>query len=52
MCQLSDYRSKADAPKIDGNVFFAVNEATKLGDFTEVTITDSDTYDLYGELLE
>jgi ribosomal protein S12 methylthiotransferase len=40
-------RSKSDAPEIDGLVFLPPNEKIKIGERVEVTITDSDDYDLY-----
>jgi ribosomal protein S12 methylthiotransferase len=42
-------RSKGDAPEIDGLVYLPSNQDIKTGTFVEVTITDSDDYDLYGE---
>ncbi len=44
-------RSYADAPEIDGVVFIQTEQNLDSGEFVEVTITDSDDYDLYGELL-
>jgi ribosomal protein S12 methylthiotransferase len=44
-------RSTADAPEIDGLVYFPAHQALKLGEFSEVMIHDSDDYDLYGELI-
>jgi ribosomal protein S12 methylthiotransferase len=41
-------RSMSDAPEIDGLVYLPVEEHIKIGDRIEVTITDSDDYDLYG----
>ncbi len=43
-------RTKADAPEIDGKVFFTVTEPQKIGDFVNVRITDSLEYDLLGEM--
>ncbi|MBA2655998.1 MAG: 30S ribosomal protein S12 methylthiotransferase RimO [Tatlockia sp.] len=43
-------RSKSDAPEIDGLVFLPPTENIKVGERIEVTITDSDDYDLYAEL--
>ncbi len=40
-------RSKGDAPEIDGLVYLPPNPQLKVGDFVNVTITDSDDYDLY-----
>jgi ribosomal protein S12 methylthiotransferase len=42
-------RSKSDAPEIDGLVFLPLGEGIKVGDRVEVTVTDSDDYDLYAE---
>jgi ribosomal protein S12 methylthiotransferase len=43
-------RSKADAPEIDGLVYLPVHKKLTVGSLIDVTITDSDDYDLYGEL--
>ena len=43
-------RSKADAPEIDGNVFFDAADGLAAGDIVEVSITGADDYDLFGEL--
>lgn len=45
-------RSHADAPDIDGNVHIEGpgSETLKPGDLARVRITDSDEYDLYGEV--
>ena len=43
-------RSYADAPEIDGVVFIQTEQHLDSGEFVEVTITDSDDYDLFGEL--
>lgn len=43
-------RSKSDAPEIDGLVFLPPTLGLKIGDFAEVTITDSDDYDLFAKL--
>lgn len=42
-------RSMADAPEIDGLVYIEHRPDVKIGDVLEVTITDSDDYDLYAE---
>jgi ribosomal protein S12 methylthiotransferase len=42
-------RSKSDAPEIDGLVYLPPNPHLQVGNFVEVTIVDSDEYDLYGE---
>ena len=41
-------RTKADCPEIDGNVLTPADTPLETGAFYKVTITDSDTYDLYG----
>lgn len=41
-------RSAADAPDIDGNVIFPASRKVRIGGFSEVEITDTDAYDLYG----
>lgn len=43
-------RSQADAPEIDGLVYAPWDGQIKIGDFCQVTITDSDEYDLYAQL--
>ncbi len=43
-------RSKSDAPEIDGLVFLPPTPNLAVGDFVEVTITDSDDYDLYAKV--
>jgi ribosomal protein S12 methylthiotransferase len=45
-------RSKGDAPEIDGLVYLPYNENHSVGELVEVTITDSDNYDLYAEVLD
>jgi ribosomal protein S12 methylthiotransferase len=45
-------RSAADAPDIDGKVFFSAPHRLKPGAFVKVRITDSMDYDLVGELVE
>ena len=44
-------RSFADAPEIDGQVYITDGQSLKVGDLVEVVITDSDTHDLWGELV-
>lgn len=44
-------RSKADAPEIDGKVFFTALKPLKIGDFADVKIIDVLEYDLLGENL-
>ena len=41
-------RTAADCPEIDGNVLTPADTPLVPGEFYRVTITDSDTYDLYG----
>ena len=41
-------RSMGDCPEIDGNVLTPADTPLEPGEFYRVTITDSDTYDLYG----
>ena len=45
-------RTKADCPEIDGNVCVDSEEPLYPGAFYEVKITDSDLYDLYGEVVK
>ncbi len=40
-------RSKADAPEIDGVVYIESDRSEKIGEFSQVTITDSDSHDLF-----
>ena len=42
-------RSAADAPEIDGKVFFMAKESLVIGDFANVQINDIIEYDLLGE---
>ncbi len=42
-------RSEADAPEIDGKVFFMAKEQLIIGDFVDVQINDIIEYDLLGE---
>ena len=44
-------RSRADAPEIDGKVFFISDRPLEIGTFVEVKINDSIEYDLLGELV-
>jgi ribosomal protein S12 methylthiotransferase len=41
-------RSTADAPEIDGLVYFDSPSSLNTGEILEVTISSSDEYDLYG----
>lgn len=45
-------RSAADAPDIDGKVFFMSGEKLNEGDFVKVLVNDTVEYDLLGEFLE
>ncbi len=42
-------RSAADAPEIDGKVFFISDKPLKIGDYQRVLINDTIDYDLLGE---
>ncbi|MDO9012732.1 MAG: 30S ribosomal protein S12 methylthiotransferase RimO [Gallionella sp.] len=44
-------RSFADAPEIDGQVYIKDGSHLNVGDKVKVVITDSDTHDLWGELV-
>ncbi len=44
-------RSAADAPDIDGKVYFSAKKRIPEGEFADVLITDSLDYDLTGELV-
>ncbi|MBL7000242.1 MAG: 30S ribosomal protein S12 methylthiotransferase RimO [Gammaproteobacteria bacterium] len=44
-------RSYADAPEIDGLVYIDTEQQLTPGQFVEVSIVDSDEYDLYAELV-
>jgi ribosomal protein S12 methylthiotransferase len=43
-------RSYADAPDIDGKVYFTAPKRLKEGEFVDVKITDVLDYDLYGKI--
>ncbi|MDF1684120.1 MAG: 30S ribosomal protein S12 methylthiotransferase RimO [Legionellaceae bacterium] len=43
-------RSTADAPEIDGLVYLPHDKKLIIGEFANAFITDSDDYDLYGEI--
>ena len=45
-------RSPADAPEIDGKVFFVTSKPLKIGDFVKVNINDVLDYDLLGEAID
>ncbi len=42
-------RSEADAPEIDGKVFFIAHSPQRIGTFVDVTVNDTVEYDLLGE---
>lgn len=42
-------RSGADAPEVDGKIFFTTDVPLKIGDFVKVKIFDTIEYDLLGE---
>ena len=44
-------RSRADAPEIDGKIFFTSEEKHVMGDFVKVRLTEVMDYDLMGECL-
>lgn len=44
-------RTAADAPEIDGKVFFTSGRALKFGEYVKVKINDTLEYDLLGELI-
>lgn len=43
-------RSKSDAPEIDGLVYLPPDSKLRAGEFADVTVVDSDEYDLFAEL--
>lgn len=45
-------RTPADAPEVDGKIFFMSHKTLKIGDFAKVRINDCIDYDLLGELEE
>ena len=44
-------RTEYDSPDVDGEVLIVKNKQLTIGDFYQVRITESDMYDLYGEVL-
>ena len=44
-------RTAADAPDIDGKVFFTSEEKLSSGDYVTIKITDTLDYDLIGEVI-
>ena len=45
-------RSRADAPEIDGKVFFTAKKPLSIGEYVNVIINDSLEYDLLGEMCD
>ena len=45
-------RTPADAPEIDGKIFFMSSRSLKIGEYVPVRINDCLDYDLFGELEE
>lgn len=45
-------RTAADAPDIDGKVFFSSEKPLEIGDYVKLRITDTLDYDLLGEVCE
>lgn len=45
-------RTEADAPDIDGKVFFSSEKPLAIGDYVKIRITDTLDYDLLGEVIE
>ena len=45
-------RTPADAPEVDGKIFFMSSRQLEIGDFVKVQVNDSLDYDLLGELCE
>ena len=45
-------RSVYDAPEIDGEVYMDADSDIQIGDIRKVHITQSDIYDLYGEIIK
>ena len=41
-----------DVPSEDGVIYVKFNNDTMINEFVDVKITDSDEYDLYGEVVE
>jgi ribosomal protein S12 methylthiotransferase len=42
-------RSQADAPEIDGLVYVQNGASLNVGELAQVTVIDTDTYDLYAK---
>ena len=45
-------RTPADAPEVDGKIFFMSTRPLKIGEFVKVRVNDCIDYDLLGELSE
>ncbi|MBI1173972.1 MAG: 30S ribosomal protein S12 methylthiotransferase RimO [Sideroxydans sp.] len=45
-------RSSADAPEIDGMVYIDNGQSLQVGDMITVRVTDSDTHDLWAEIIQ
>ena len=45
-------RTAADAPEVDGKIFFMSSRPLKIGEYVNVRINDCLDYDLLGELEE
>ena len=45
-------RSYADAPDVDGKVYFKSDEDIAVGDFVDIVVTEALDYDLVGEITE
>ena len=45
-------RTPADAPEVDGKIFFMAHRPLTIGDFVTVQINDCLDYDLLGEMTE
>jgi ribosomal protein S12 methylthiotransferase len=43
-------RTKADAPDIDGKIFFTSDERLEVGQYVNIKVTDTLDYDLMGEV--
>ena len=45
-------RSRADAPDVDGKIYFTAPKKIRAGRFVEVEITEAMDYDLFGEMIK
>jgi len=45
-------RTAADAPDIDGKVFFSSEKPLKMGEYVKIRIIDTLDYDLLGEVCD